>query len=127
MKRDALFDECLKNVAPDIMEEVSLNIDIANRISDILRAKGITQRKFAEMMGKRESEISRWLSGTHGFTTKTLAKISAALGERIVDVPSREKSSYIVIPLTPHVTFKSMAKRPYVNANPSQVQHVNWN
>ncbi|MCH5328868.1 MAG: helix-turn-helix transcriptional regulator [Coprobacter sp.] len=112
-------------MAPEIMEEVSLNIDIANRISDILRAKGITQRKFAEMMGKRESEISRWLKGTHGFTTKTLAKISAILGERIIDIPHKE-SSYVVIPLSSYVTLKSTAQRTYVNMSPSHIQ-ANWN
>lgn len=112
MKEDLLFNECLKNVSPEVMEEVSLNIDIANRIFGFLKEKGITQRKFAEMMGKRESEISRWLTGSHGFTTKTLAKISIVLGERIVDIPRKQEMQYVFIPL----------KSPYIN-NPKEAQN----
>ena len=76
MKKIPLFEQCVANVAPEVMEEVNLNIDIANRIYDLLKAKNLTQHEFASRMGKRDSEISRWLTGTHGFTTATLAKIS---------------------------------------------------
>ena len=86
MKIDPLFKECLSNVAPEVRAEVRLNMDIADRIYDLLQEKNLTQREFAALLGKRESEISRWLTGTHGFTTATIAKISAALGEPIVEV-----------------------------------------
>ena len=59
MKKNSLFDQCVANVAPEVMEEVSLNVDIANRIYDLLKEKRMTQREFAALMGKRESEISR--------------------------------------------------------------------
>ena len=84
MKKNPLFEQCLANVSPEVREEVRLNIDIANRIYDLLKAKKMTQREFAALMGKRESEISRWLTGSHGFTTTTLAKIAAVLGEPII-------------------------------------------
>ena len=70
MKKIPLFEQCVANVAPEVMEEVNLNIDIANRIYDLLKAKNLTQHEFASRMGKRDSEISRWLTGTHGFTTE---------------------------------------------------------
>ena len=35
-------------------------------------------------MGKRESEISKWLTGRHNFTTNTISGISMALGEPII-------------------------------------------
>lgn len=80
MKKNPLFEQCLAGVTPETREEVRLNMDIANRIYDLLKEKKMTQREFAALMGKRESEISRWLTGSHGFTTTTLAKISAVLG-----------------------------------------------
>ncbi len=83
MRRDPLFEECLANVPAEVFAEVSLNIDIANRIADILHEKKMTQREFASLMGKRESEVSRWLTGSHGFTTKTLAKMASVLGEDV--------------------------------------------
>ena len=57
MKIDPLFKECLANVAPEVRTEVRLNMDIANRIYDLLQEKNMTQREFAALMGKRESEI----------------------------------------------------------------------
>lgn len=74
MRRDPLFEECLANVPAEVFAEVNLNIDIANRIADILHEKKMTQR---------ESEVSRWLTGSHGFTTKTLAKMASVLGEDV--------------------------------------------
>ena len=89
-KANNLFEKYLERVDPEIRNEVRLNIDIANRIYDLIKKKGMTQREFAALMGKRESEVSRWLSGTRGFTTNTLAKISAVLGEPVVKVPSEQ-------------------------------------
>ncbi len=96
MKKNALFEACLQNVNSEIKEEVNLNIDIANRIYDLLKAKKMTQRELAERMGKKESEISRWLTGSYGFTTKTLAKISSVLGEPIIEVKSKQESQMVV-------------------------------
>ena len=97
MKIDPLFKDCLADVAPEIRSEVRLNMDIANRIYDILQEKNMTQREFAALMGKCESEISRWLTGSHGFTTTSIAKISAVLNEPIVEVmePGKEKVTYV--------------------------------
>lgn len=94
-KANNLFEKYLERVDPEIRNEVSLNIDIANRIYDLIKKKGMTQREFAALMGKRESEVSRWLSGTHGFTTNTLAKISAVLGEPVVKVPEASEQSMV--------------------------------
>ncbi len=94
-KANNLFEKYLERVDPEIRNEVRLNIDIANRIYDLINKKGMTQREFAALMGKRESEVSRWLSGTRGFTTNTLAKISAVLGEPIVKVPEASEQSMV--------------------------------
>lgn len=106
MKKNPLFEQCLAGVAPETREEVRLNMDIANRIYDLLKAKKMTQREFAALMGKRESEISRWLTGSHGFTTTTLAKISAVLGEPIVEVKKEPQTKFVFISSNDFVTPK---------------------
>lgn len=99
-----LSDKCVANVAPEVMEEVSLNVDIANRIYDLLKKRKMTQREFATLMGKRESEISRWLTGSHGFTTTTLAKIAAVLGEPVIEVKKTPEVKYVFIPAQGFIT-----------------------
>lgn len=120
MKKNSLFDQCVANVAPEVMKEVSLNVDIANRIYDLLKEKKMTQREFAALMGKRESEISRWLTGSHGFTTTTLAKIAAVLGEPIVMVKKNPQVQYVFVPIQSYITLSERFGGTYVNKENSE-------
>lgn len=52
---------------------------IAVKIADALKAKDLSQKAFAKLMGKSESEISEWLSGNRNFTIDTLSDISNCL------------------------------------------------
>ena len=108
MKKIPLFEQCVANVAPEVMEEVNLNIDIANRIYDLLKAKNLTQHEFASRMGKRDSEISRWLTGT-------LAKISAVLGEPIVEVRRESKTKYIFITMPSYNSSLGISGNSYTS------------
>jgi transcriptional regulator with XRE-family HTH domain len=67
---------------------VNKSVDIAKRIEFLIKQNGLTQRKFAELLGKEESEISKWLCGTHNFTLKTLSKIEDILNSSVIDVPA---------------------------------------
>ena len=87
MITNPLFRECLSQVSDATRAEFELSFEIADRIEAVLKKKGITQKELAAKMGKRESEISKWLTGRHNFTTKTLAGISIALGEPIISIP----------------------------------------
>lgn len=120
MKKNSLFDQCVANVAPEVMKEVSLNVDIANRIYNLLKEKKMTQREFAALMGKRESEISRWLTGSHGFTTTTLAKIAAVLGEPIVMVKKDPQVQYVFVPIQNYITLSERFGGTYVNKENSE-------
>lgn len=64
--------------------------EIVSRIHDILVEKGWTQRELAENMGKNPSELSRWLTGEHNLTLRSLAKLEAELGEEIISIPRRD-------------------------------------
>jgi transcriptional regulator with XRE-family HTH domain len=54
---------------------------IAKRVRAIAESKQLTQKELAKRMGKQESEVSKWVSGEHNFTLRSLAKLEAALGE----------------------------------------------
>lgn len=87
MTTNPLFRECLAQVSDETRAEFNLSFEIADRIDAMLKKRGITQKELAAKMGKRESEISKWLTGRHNFTTKTLAGISVALGEPVISIP----------------------------------------
>ena len=87
MRTNRIMDEIRSTITPEMKLQMEMSVAIANRIYEILEAKGITQKELAQKLGKTETEVSRWLSGTHNLTLSTICKISAALGEEIVIVP----------------------------------------
>ena len=86
MKTNKILDEIRSTISPETKMQMELSVAIANRIYDILEAKGMSQKDFAHILGKTETEVSRWLSGTQNLTLSTISKISIALGEDIIAV-----------------------------------------
>ena len=91
MKTNRIMDEIRGTIPPALKMQMELSVAIANRIYDILEEKDMSQKEFARLMGKTETEVSRWLSGTHNLTVATLCKISVALGEDIIIVANRQR------------------------------------
>ena len=91
MKTNSIMDEIRGTISSEMKKQMELSVAIANRIYDILQSKEMSQKEFARLMGKSETEVSRWLSGTHNLTLATLSKISIALGTDIVSVTVEEE------------------------------------
>lgn len=96
MKVNAFLDELRKEITPEIRKQVDMSFRIANNIYAILERRGMDQKDLARLMGKNESEISKWLSGTHNFTLRTIACISEALDEDIL-FAEKHVDNYIVV------------------------------
>ena len=90
MRTNRIMDEIRSTISPEMKLQMEMSVAIANRIYEILEAKGMTQKELARLLGKTETEVSRWLSGTHNLTLSTICKISAALDEEVVTVPRKE-------------------------------------
>ena len=81
-----LFNEAVSKVPDDIRKEISWSFAISDKIADALEKQGISQKMLAKKMCKSETEVSRWLSETHNFTLKTLAKISSVLQIKLIEI-----------------------------------------
>lgn len=86
MKTNMLMDEIRQTMTPEMKKQMELSVSIANRIYEILEEKGMSQKDLAHALGKTETEVSRWLSGTHNLTIATISKISIALGQDIIQI-----------------------------------------
>lgn len=73
-------------ISKETQETIDLSFDIVDRIHQILESKGMSQKDFADLLGKKESEISKWMRGTHNFTISTIVKIEQALNCKILSV-----------------------------------------
>ena len=80
------FKEKMAAVSPEIMLEIQLSAAIIARIDAILKKKGMTQRELARKLGRSEAVVSRWTTSFPNLTLKSIAEISTALGEPLIQV-----------------------------------------
>ncbi len=89
MRTTNLYQQALLDIPDDVKREVALSFAVADRIFNLMKEAGMTQKEFAKRIGKSESEASVWMTGRHNFTLKTLSKVSSVFGVDIVVVPNQ--------------------------------------
>lgn len=115
-KPSASLTRIMRNLDEDKLRRTQERMLIAARIADALNAKGITQKKFAKMMGKSESEISEWLSGDRNFTIDTLSDIKNCLGIELFNT-SYIQTSFVSKTDSKRRINKSCTFKAYDNKN----------
>lgn len=88
MKKGA-FDRIAERSPKDSKIFVSKSLDIVERIHAILEKKQMSQTDLANALSKSPSEINKWLSGTHNFTLKSIAKLEMVLDEPIIVISQK--------------------------------------
>lgn len=86
MKRSSIIEARRAKVAPDTRDRVELSFLIVDRIHKTLEERGLRQKDLANLLGKKESEISKWMRGTHNFTIETILSIERVLDTHILKV-----------------------------------------
>lgn len=74
-------------VPQDVKTEVDLSFAIADEIYRLMQERGLSKKQFAEALGKKPSEVTKWLSGQHNFTIRTLSLLSSFFGKPLVITP----------------------------------------
>lgn len=69
-----------------VQSEVDLCFDISDRIDQLMRQRGLSKKQFADALGRRPSEVTKWLSGQHNFTIATISMLSTFFGQPIISV-----------------------------------------
>lgn len=80
------LQEIFNEIPKEKREESRLSFLISNRLDFLMREKGLNKRQFAQALGKRPNEITRWLSGEHNFTLATISMLSTFFGKPIISV-----------------------------------------
>ncbi len=85
---DSTFRKMVSQVPTEIKMEVDLSFAIAKRLDCLISKHGLSKKEFAEAIGKCPSEVTKWLSGQHNFTLRTLAMLSAFFEESMIIIPN---------------------------------------
>lgn len=78
----------------DIERFVDKNLDITEEVYALLKQKNWTQKDLARHLGKTPAEVSRWLSGTHNLTLRSIAKLEAVLDADLILTPLKAADRY---------------------------------
>jgi len=89
------FEKVLKSVPGETKAFIDKSMGIADHVHEILERRGVSQREFAKLLGKGESEVSKWLSGSHNLTIKSIVKMEIVLNEKLLVIPDKEGAEYI--------------------------------
>lgn len=84
------YQQMIAEVPKDIQTEIDISFDIANEINTLMLKRGLSKKQFADALGKKPSEVTKWLSGQHNFTIRTLAMLSTFFDTPLIQVRSRK-------------------------------------
>jgi len=90
-KEENILDLLLEEISPIEQKKTDVRMLIAAKISDKMKELKWKNKDLLVAVRKNNpSVITKWLSGTHNFSTDTLVEIGEALGIKLVNVePSR--------------------------------------
>lgn len=98
--RSSRFIKASERSKPEQKAFIEKNLDVIEQIYKLMDQKHWSQKDLAKALEKSESEISKWLSGLHNFTFKTIVNLEYALSGTI-----------LVTPLKQHEELFQMAKK----------------
>lgn len=87
------YNSMVASIPNEISSQVDMEMELSDRIYYLMTAHGLNKADFAHALGKRPSEVTKWLSGQHNFTIKTIAMLSDFFGEPLITVQQSPKHS----------------------------------
>jgi ribosome-binding protein aMBF1 (putative translation factor) len=92
---------------------------MAARIDEAKRAKGWKNKDLAKALGKKPSEISKYLSGTHNFTIDTLSDLEEVLGIQLLNLKEKPKTQILY---NKNITVSSDIEVPSTSVNEPHIE-----
>lgn len=132
--RTKTVDRLLKSMPEETAIFVDLYADLVVRINQLLRERGMSKKELAEKLDKKPSEISKWLNGSHNFTLRSLAKLSAELNAPLLQVPERREQQEFITAynhsfqaFVVHKNTRNSQPDTITTWQPAQLQHTQHN
>lgn len=94
-KASMISDWLDQNPNPEIEKFIEKNLAIAEKVNQELRNRSWSQARFAKEIGKKPSEVSKWLSGMHNLTMKSIIKMELALGIELMHIEPLVEYHYV--------------------------------
>lgn len=82
---------------PSIERFVEKNLAITENIRLALEQKGWKALDLAKALDKSPSEVSKWLTGMHNLTLKSITKLETVLGVDLINIEPVKEIQYVYL------------------------------
>lgn len=90
-----LITNAFNEIDPKNEKFIEKNIDIVEEIYALMEQHGVnSQKELAQLLGKKESEVSKLLSGVQNMTLRSITNLEVALGTDIILTASKAKERF---------------------------------
>jgi transcriptional regulator with XRE-family HTH domain len=105
-----LLRELKSQIDPKTKERTKVRMKISAWIEDQLKEKGWTKKELAERLEQHPSVVTKWLSGTHNFTSDTLADIQRVFGKPLFSFVPENKVFTVKMVLQQSIKAQTSSK-----------------
>jgi transcriptional regulator with XRE-family HTH domain len=105
-----IIDSILADIKPGLQKQIEYRMKLAAKIDKARIKMGLSKKQIAEKLSKRPSEITKWLSGTHNFTSDTLFDIQQLLAVELLNI--EDKSMEVTWQYSIEVTQEELTPSP---------------
>lgn len=96
--KENILDQWLNEYGDAAVERfVEKNLALVDKVVKILKEKNIKKKDFAKMLDKKPSEISKWLSGQHNLTLKSITKMEETLNVNLINIEPEIEYKYVYL------------------------------
>lgn len=100
--QSTLLSSLLNEIDPLEQSKTDAKMEIAAKIGQAMKAKKWKKKDLLKAVGKENpSIITKWLSGTHNFTTETLVELEHALDIKLIH---RETKDQVTVKYNVHIS-----------------------
>jgi ribosome-binding protein aMBF1 (putative translation factor) len=82
---------------PEIEKFIEKNLAITEKVRLAMENKGWKSQDLAKAMNKSPSEVSKWLTGMHNLTLKSIIKMEVALGIDLMHTEPVKEYEYVYL------------------------------
>ena len=86
-----------QNRNPEIDKFIEKNLAITEKVRLAMELKGWKSQDLAKEMGKKPSEVSKWLTGMQNLTLKSIIKMELALGVELININPSNEYQYVFL------------------------------
>ncbi len=104
----SIFNDILSTISEHELAESDIAFRVAQRIDFLMRKNSVSKSDLARGLDKDPAQISRWMSGEHNFSIKTLAQLELFFKEQILVSPTAAEE---VDEYTQYVEQQAVKKR----------------